>query len=233
MGGRDHLSKAEWIEEKSLAKVVKEVGVGWNWFGFKKDGHTCLLAEEALFLLETNKLEISYGGSPISVQQAFALLLKPKNCPPNQYHVYSHLSRLGYRVRRQEVEPSLTAKRRNESRSDSQLAPPVKKVCENPQSHLHKVFVAEPNLLDSIPDFSKNRVVQLFFDDLGLIPEPCRNRAPLVTCKMEAFSAESKPVGEPSRSAVNMADDVNPLFAGATKPLLSRGCGDLQFGKSQ
>ena len=43
-------------------------------------------------------MEINYGDMALSLQDAYSLLLK--EVPIDHYHVYAHLSRLGYIVHR-------------------------------------------------------------------------------------------------------------------------------------
>ena len=45
-------------------------------------------------------LEIYHGGVPLSLQQAYGILLACGDLRVDQYQVYAHLCRLGYIVRR-------------------------------------------------------------------------------------------------------------------------------------
>ncbi|KAG8235171.1 hypothetical protein J437_LFUL015477 [Ladona fulva] len=95
------LSQAEWIPSIQLVKVTKLVGRQWSYMGHRYLGDMVLYPEEALFLLETNAIEISYGGMPMSLQQAYSVLLGANStCTLEEYRVYSHLTKYGYKLRR-------------------------------------------------------------------------------------------------------------------------------------
>jgi len=47
------LASAKWISSQKRALVIKRSGQDWSNFGLEKNGSLYLLAEEALFLLET------------------------------------------------------------------------------------------------------------------------------------------------------------------------------------
>lgn len=95
-----NLSAADWKPELMRAQVTKKVGKHWEVFGHNKDNCEWLFPEEALFMLETNTLELSYDGVPVSVQKAYTILINNSktDCTLSEYRVYSHLSRQGYRV---------------------------------------------------------------------------------------------------------------------------------------
>lgn len=52
-----------------------------------------------VFLLFQGSLEVSFGGVPLSIQRAYAVLLGSL-VPIHHYHTFAHLCRYGYIVRR-------------------------------------------------------------------------------------------------------------------------------------
>eukprot|EP00117_Sycon_ciliatum_P042850 scpid74892/ scgid31120/ tRNA-splicing endonuclease subunit Sen54; tRNA-intron endonuclease Sen54 len=92
------LSKANWIPEKCLAEITVRKGPMFQLMGFSAEGTDYFFAEEALFLLETGHLELFCEGLPISIQQAYSLLLSNEDMPYSTYRVYAHLIRSGYIV---------------------------------------------------------------------------------------------------------------------------------------
>ncbi|XP_020291364.1 uncharacterized protein LOC109858478 isoform X2 [Pseudomyrmex gracilis] len=94
------LAIAEWIAAEKKAFVTKRSGLDWSSFGVEKNGVLYLLPEEALFLLETNCLELLWNKFPCSIQQAYAILIDDSVCTLEEYRVYSQLSRYGYHIKR-------------------------------------------------------------------------------------------------------------------------------------
>ncbi|CAK9815526.1 tRNA-splicing endonuclease subunit Sen54 [Anthophora quadrimaculata] len=94
------LASAEWLPAQKRAKVKKHSGQDWSSFGLEKDGALYLIPEEALFLLETNCLELTWNDVPLSIQQAYELLIDNVECTLEEYRVYSQLVRYGYRIQR-------------------------------------------------------------------------------------------------------------------------------------
>ena len=93
---RNQLSEGVW--DGTVVKIVKAIGKVWEVVGFVDPelGNLCCHPEEALFLMESNNLEITHNGIPLSIQTAFQSLTNV--CSLEHYLVYSHLSRLGYKV---------------------------------------------------------------------------------------------------------------------------------------
>ncbi|XP_031826959.1 tRNA splicing endonuclease subunit 54 [Nomia melanderi] len=94
------LASAEWLPLQKRARVKKYSGQDWGNFGLEKNCALYLLPEEALFLLETNCLELIWNNVPLSIQQAYELLIDNIECTIEEYRVYSHLARYGYRIQR-------------------------------------------------------------------------------------------------------------------------------------
>ncbi len=107
------VSEAAWDESAKVARLKKQSGRHWEIMGHIDkaiDPESLLLwPEEALFLLETNRLRLCFGGLEASVQQAYARLLRPDLCSAVQYRVYSYLSRLGFKVVRHQGHLGFTA----------------------------------------------------------------------------------------------------------------------------
>ncbi|XP_046616468.1 uncharacterized protein LOC124303384 [Neodiprion virginianus] len=96
------LATAEWLPLESRARVTKKSGQEWTNFGLEENLELYLIPEEALLLLELNRLELTWEGVALSVQQAYVVLLEsnPSKCNIDEYRVYSHLVRQGYRLQR-------------------------------------------------------------------------------------------------------------------------------------
>ena len=94
------LANAEWLPAQKKAKVKKYSGQDWGNFGLEKNGVLYLIPEEALFLLETNCLELTWNDVPLSIQQAYDLLIDNVECSLEEYRVYSQLVRHGYHIQR-------------------------------------------------------------------------------------------------------------------------------------
>ncbi|XP_076163096.1 tRNA splicing endonuclease subunit 54 [Ptiloglossa arizonensis] len=94
------LASAEWLPLEKKARVKKYSGQDWSNFGLEKSGAFYLMPEEALFLLEANCLELTWNDVPLSIQQAYELLIDNVECSLEEYRVYSQLVRYGYRIQR-------------------------------------------------------------------------------------------------------------------------------------
>ncbi|XP_078611683.1 tRNA-splicing endonuclease subunit Sen54-like [Branchiostoma floridae x Branchiostoma japonicum] len=90
-----NLSTAIWLEDVGLAEVTVDKGKFWHHIGHTNEGKKYLYPEEAVFLMETNAIEVYWNNVPLAVQQAYAMMLGNK-VSMEQYQVYAHLSRLGY-----------------------------------------------------------------------------------------------------------------------------------------
>ncbi|KAJ8923194.1 hypothetical protein NQ315_001748 [Exocentrus adspersus] len=90
-------SQAVWLPEVKLAKLVKSVKT-INLFGYQDRTGSFLYPEEALFLMETNRLELTFNGVPLSIQEGYDLLLRSPGCSLLKYRVYKKLARFGYRL---------------------------------------------------------------------------------------------------------------------------------------
>lgn len=195
-------------------------------------GKLHLYPEEALFLLETAALEVSYLGTALSIQHAYSLLLKEEYCSLEKYRVYCHLRRQGYRVLRAAQIPQI--KRMN----DSDSSVPSKKIKMDSAAHFSTKldtsfkFQQKQSLLfqrpagDSfdyrlIPNFSgSNEFISIGFSDTSLLPESCANRqSNYVFYKKDFFDCASD-LAKSERATCDLLD--NPLFRGKTQPLLSR-----------
>ncbi|XP_076686302.1 tRNA splicing endonuclease subunit 54 [Andrena cerasifolii] len=94
------LASAEWLPAQKRARVKKYSGQDWGNFGLEKSCALYLIPEEALFLLEANCLELTWNDVPLSIQQAYELLIDNVECSIEEYRVYSQLVRCGYRIQR-------------------------------------------------------------------------------------------------------------------------------------
>lgn len=101
------LASAEWLPEKKKAQVIKKSGQDWNNFGVEINNILYLIPEEALLLLEMNCLELLWNGLPLSIQQAYDILIDDIACTLEEYRVYSQLTRYGYHIQRFHYEDTI------------------------------------------------------------------------------------------------------------------------------
>ena len=94
---RSQISEATWDIDLGLAVVHKQCGKHWEVMGHFRDETLYLRPEEALFLLESNALEIKLNQLSMSIQQSYEVMLG-KTCTLDEYRTYAHFSRQGYKV---------------------------------------------------------------------------------------------------------------------------------------
>ncbi|CAK8675909.1 unnamed protein product [Clavelina lepadiformis] len=99
-----NLGQAEWRPELYVAEVIKQGKFMQTKCHYHHKGFFALYPEEALFLLDVGEIELTYKGAMLSMQDAYSLLLADSYgsnlCSIDEYLVYAHLSRIGYRVQR-------------------------------------------------------------------------------------------------------------------------------------
>ena len=79
----------------------------WGVMGHIVDNCLHIYPEEALFLLESNAIEVKLNDIAMSIQQSYEVMLA-KDCSLDEYRVYSHLTRQGYKVVRHQGDLSVT-----------------------------------------------------------------------------------------------------------------------------
>ncbi|XP_042881090.1 uncharacterized protein LOC122258885 isoform X2 [Penaeus japonicus] len=94
---RDTMACGEWLAESRMVRIVHEAGDFWQHMGAETDIGKCLYPEESIYLMETGELEVTYGGMPLSIQQAQTLMLQDAH-QMDKYIVYAHLTRNGCKV---------------------------------------------------------------------------------------------------------------------------------------
>nr|XP_019601150.1 PREDICTED: tRNA-splicing endonuclease subunit Sen54 isoform X2 [Rhinolophus sinicus] len=94
------LVAAEWRSEEGFVELKSPAGKFWQTMGFSEQGRQRLHPEEALYLLECGSIQLFHQDLPLSIQEAYQLLLTEDTVTFLQYQVFSHLKRLGYVVRR-------------------------------------------------------------------------------------------------------------------------------------
>ncbi|KAK0081174.1 hypothetical protein PV325_012637 [Microctonus aethiopoides] len=158
------LAIAEWLPHENKAKVTKRSGVEWNNYGNEIRGILYLIPEEALLLLELNCIELLYNDLPLSIQQAYELLLNSSNsdCTLSEYRVFSQLARLGYRLKRYQYEKSTNGRQTDEVMQHK------KKVIINPDNGgwMSKVSDISPTTASRISDKDKPEKVQKEVEDV-------------------------------------------------------------------
>ena len=90
-------SKGIYERDKNRVKIVSAIGK-WN-IGYYENKVNYLKPHEALFQIEIRKLEVTFDSVIMSIEQAYAIFLDPKNeFSFEEYLVYVQLSRVGYFV---------------------------------------------------------------------------------------------------------------------------------------
>ncbi|KFP70768.1 tRNA-splicing endonuclease subunit Sen54, partial [Acanthisitta chloris] len=95
-----NLVKAEWKPGQGIVELQSPAGKFWHTMGFSKQGKQCLLPEEALYLVECGSVQLFYRDLPLSIQEAYEILLCQEAMSLSHYQVFSHLKQLGYIVLR-------------------------------------------------------------------------------------------------------------------------------------
>ncbi|NXI40005.1 SEN54 endonuclease, partial [Galbula dea] len=95
-----NLVKAEWKPGQGIVELQSPAGKFWHTMGFTERGKQCLLPEEALYLLECGSVQLFYRDLPLSIQEAYEILLSQEAISLPHYQVFSHLKQLGYIVLR-------------------------------------------------------------------------------------------------------------------------------------
>ena len=103
---RSQVSEGEWKD--NLVYVYKKIGKHWDVFGHTVNQQLFLYPEEALFLLESNSIEIKCNGIPMSLHQAYTLMLGNNNCSLDEFRTFSHLTKQGFKVIRHQGNLGIT-----------------------------------------------------------------------------------------------------------------------------
>jgi len=89
---------AMWLQDENVARVTKVVKNLIKYFGFQNKSGIFLHPEEMLFLLETNRLEVTLGNDILSIEKGYDIVLKTTNISLPRYRIYKKLASLGYKV---------------------------------------------------------------------------------------------------------------------------------------
>ncbi|KAK4873595.1 hypothetical protein RN001_012955 [Aquatica leii] len=83
-----------WLPKENVVHVVKVSGIV-NVFGFANKTGKYLYPEEAMYLLETNRIEIFWNNVPMSIQQGYEVLVSDTQ----KYVQFRNFSLQGYRLK--------------------------------------------------------------------------------------------------------------------------------------
>lgn len=96
-----HLAVADWCNDHGMARVVTPRGNCMQSMGFYEHGVQWLFPEEAVYLTDRAQLDFRVDGVPASLQRAWSLMLEgPNAITLDEYCAFAHLRRIGYVVRR-------------------------------------------------------------------------------------------------------------------------------------
>lgn len=102
-----HMAVADWDAGRGMATVASQRGSTLQSMGVFEGGVQHLLPEEALFLVDRGVLDLRVGGRPVSLQQAWGMVMSAEGAVGTEaYLAFAHLRRAGYVVRRAERELS-------------------------------------------------------------------------------------------------------------------------------
>uniref|UniRef100_A0A8C8E8A7 tRNA-splicing endonuclease subunit Sen54 N-terminal domain-containing protein n=1 Tax=Otus sunia TaxID=257818 RepID=A0A8C8E8A7_9STRI len=85
---RGSLVKAEWKPGQGIVELQSPAGKFWHTMGFTERGKQCLLPEEALYLLECGSVQLFYRDLPLSIQEAYEILLSQESMSLPHYQVW-------------------------------------------------------------------------------------------------------------------------------------------------
>lgn len=138
------LGKAEWITQCGLARVSKQ-GKFIQTMGHHNGKYFALYPEEALFLLDIGDIELTMNDVPMSLQEAFSVISRTKNCQfsLDHYTTFSYLVKCGFVVQRY----GMGSKRVKSKRRRSSTEKPTSSV-KLPKLDDRKKIVDKPSHMD-------------------------------------------------------------------------------------
>lgn len=89
------------IDASNTVKIMKTVGINLGFIGFCYDKCKCLNPQEALYLLETNRMEILHNSIPLSMQDSYNVFLDSnptEKATLNSYRIYRKLAIDGFKL---------------------------------------------------------------------------------------------------------------------------------------
>jgi len=98
------LGIVDWLSDERMAVFVK-LKKKPQWFGTNRNQKVYLNPFEALFLLESESIIINYHNIPLSLEDAYNLLLQTRQ-EMEEYRIFSYLSRLGFRLKLHQLSSS-------------------------------------------------------------------------------------------------------------------------------
>ncbi|KAG5871429.1 hypothetical protein JTB14_036084 [Gonioctena quinquepunctata] len=93
-------AKAEWCPAINLVRVTKVVKGLLENFGYQDKSGIFMYLEEMLVLVETNRMELTFRGVPLTLQECYEITLKTVNL--KRYMIYKKFVLRGYRLMRYE-----------------------------------------------------------------------------------------------------------------------------------
>ncbi|XP_036012952.1 tRNA-splicing endonuclease subunit Sen54 isoform X3 [Mus musculus] len=212
------LVAAEWKPEEGFVELTSPAGKFWQTMGYSEEGRQRLHPEEALYLLECGSIQLFYQDLPLSIQEAYQLLLTEDTLSFLQYQVFSHLKRLGYVVRRFQLR-SVNKKPKVLQNS----LPPVSLAASSSPACDQSSQYPEEKSQDSSPRQGSELPLQFLGSS-----EPCSDLAREdVGCDRESHKIENGAKGTPKLrwnfeqiSFPNMASDSRHTFLPAPAPEL-------------
>ncbi|XP_038942803.1 tRNA-splicing endonuclease subunit Sen54 isoform X3 [Rattus norvegicus] len=212
------LVAAEWRPEEGFVELTSPAGKFWQTMGYSEEGRQRLHPEEALYLLECGSIQLFYQDLPLSIQEAYQLLLTEDTLSFLQYQVFSHLKRLGYVVRRFQLR-SVNKK----AKALQNSLPPVSLADSSPPACDQSSPYPEEKPRDSSPEQGSELPMQ-FLGSPEPCPDPGREDA---GCDQESDKIENGAKGTPKPrwnferiSFPNMASDSRHTLLPAPAPEL-------------
>ncbi|KAM6050555.1 tRNA-splicing endonuclease subunit Sen54 [Chlamydotis macqueenii] len=146
-----NLVKAEWKPGQGIVELQSPAGKFWHTMGFTERGRQCLLPEEALYLLECGSVQLFYRDLPLSIQEAYEILLSQEAMSLPHYQVFSHLKQLGYIVLRFDPSTVLSPYER-QLNLESHCQSSVKHHCKRRRSSSPWSREKKPKVSEDLPE---------------------------------------------------------------------------------
>ncbi|XP_054160339.1 uncharacterized protein LOC128958500 [Oppia nitens] len=115
-----HVSRGVWRSDKKLIEVIQSKGIN-TFIGLTIDSVKYLEPFEALFLMESQSLEVLFEDIPLSIEESYKMFLQNES-QFDLYRIYSYLSRSGYFVKRRQLQDNCSQEKSNITTLKRQLS---------------------------------------------------------------------------------------------------------------
>ncbi|KAF0287140.1 tRNA-splicing endonuclease subunit Sen54 [Amphibalanus amphitrite] len=172
---RSELVTAAWLPDEDRAELSAVPGKFWQYMGYEMQRRKFLRWEEAVMLCEMGVIQMTSDGQPCSLQEVRARVLSSDPDREQQYRLYAHLTRLGYRP----VRHGSTARQNRATDRYFLLAAPAELLPPGvrPRNHWYAFDLAAARRGRLLELSKKNRPGDRYPSCLPVIGTPVRNWA--------------------------------------------------------